>query len=158
MVVKSLAQKPHLSPAFWGITYLHNIDILNIIPTSTNVSIYFFLFSRPFDLEKTPLLPFGSIVAAHRPLASQTALSGRSIESIFVGIAHDFAGRIISFNPISNDTNVQHSFKYLSDIDPISTSYFVFDDSSPSPTPAEPISYHLNNLDHIIEIGIFTYR
>ena len=35
MVVKSLALKPHLSPEFWGMAYLHNIDILNIIPTTT---------------------------------------------------------------------------------------------------------------------------
>ena len=27
MVVKSLAFKPHLSPSFWGLSYLHNVDI-----------------------------------------------------------------------------------------------------------------------------------
>ena len=106
MVIKSLAIKSHLSPAFWGMVYLHNIDILNITPTSTNVSPDFSWLSRPFDIEKTHLLPFGSIVAAHRPLASQTALSGRSIECIFVGITHDFAGGIILFNPASKRTYV----------------------------------------------------
>ena len=59
MVVKSLALKPHLSTAFWGLSYLHHIDILNIIPNATNVSPYYSWYSRPFDLEKTPLLPFG---------------------------------------------------------------------------------------------------
>ena len=105
MVVKLLVLKPHLSPAVWGMTYLHNIDILNI-PTATNISPFYSWLSRPFDLEKTPPLPFGSIVAAHRPLASQTTLSGRSIESIFVGIAHDIAGDIVLFNPSSKRTYV----------------------------------------------------
>ena len=50
---------------------LHHINILNIIPNATNASPYYSWYSRPFDLEKTPLLPFGAIVAAHRPLASQ---------------------------------------------------------------------------------------
>ena len=36
MVVKSLALKPHLSPAFWGLSYLHRIDILNIISNATS--------------------------------------------------------------------------------------------------------------------------
>ena len=123
MVVKLLALKPHLSPSFWGLSYLHNVDILNIIPNATNVSPFYSWYSRPFDLQKTPLLPFGSIVAAHRPLATQHALSGRSIESIFVGIAHDYAGGIILFNPTTKRSVVRHSFKYLDDNDPISTSY-----------------------------------
>ena len=114
---KSLALKPNLSPAFWGLSYLQNIDILNIMPCSTNVSYYYSWFSRPFDLQKISLLPFGTIVAAHRPLASQKALSSRSKKSIFVGIAH-----CILFNPASKQTYVRHTFKYLSDNDPISTS------------------------------------
>ena len=98
-MVKSLALKPHLLPSFLGLSYLHNVDIFNIIPTATNVSLFYSWYSRPFDLKKTHLLPFGSIVAAHRPLATQHALSGRSVESIFVGIAHDYAGGVILFNP-----------------------------------------------------------
>ena len=46
---------------------------------------------------------------------------------------------------------MRHSFKYLSDIDPISTSYVVSDDSFPPLTPAEPISDNLDNLDAIID-------
>ena len=46
---------------------------------------------------------------------------------------------------------MRHSFKYLSDIDPISTSYVVFDDSPPILTPAEPLSDHLDDLDPIID-------
>ena len=46
---------------------------------------------------------------------------------------------------------MRHSFKYLSDTDPISTSYVVFDDSSPASSPAKQISDHLVDLDPIID-------
>ena len=35
----------------------------------------------------------------HRPLVTQNALSGRSIESIFVGIARDYASGVVLLNP-----------------------------------------------------------
>ena len=46
---------------------------------------------------------------------------------------------------------MRHSFKYLSDDDPISISYVVFTDSSSPSTPAEPILNQIDNLDPIIE-------
>ena len=46
---------------------------------------------------------------------------------------------------------MQNSFKYLSDDDPIFTSYVVFDDSSPSSNPVVPILDHFDNLDPIID-------
>ena len=126
MVIKSLALKPHLSPAFWGLSYLHNIDILNIIPNSTNVSPYFSWLPRPSDIEETPLLPFGSIVAAHRPLASQTELSGRYIESIFVGIAHSFSGGLLNVRSCDIPSSIwlittrfQHRTLYLTILSPL---------------------------------------
>ena len=83
--------------------------------------------------------------------ATQHTLSGRSIESIFVGIAHDYAGGVVLFNPATKRSIVRHSFKYLNDNDPISTSYVVFDDSSPSSTPAESLLDSLPNLEPILE-------
>ena len=151
MVVKFLAHKPHLSPFFWGLSYLHHVDLLHIFPNNSNTSPYFLWYNRPFDLLQQPILLFGSVIAAQRPLPSQTALSGRSIESLFVGIAHSHTSEVILFNPATKRTYVRQSFKYLSDDDPISTSYVVFTDSSPPSTPAEPISDHLANLDPIID-------
>ena len=46
---------------------------------------------------------------------------------------------------------MRHSFKYLADIDPVSTSYVVFDDFPSSSSPAVPILDSLANLDRIIE-------
>ena len=78
------------------------------------------------------MLPFGSIVAAHRPLDTQTALGDRTHEAIFVGIAPHFAAGILLFNPITKRCFIRHSFKYLSDDEPVSTSYVVRDS-----TPAD---------------------
>ena len=46
---------------------------------------------------------------------------------MFIGIAHTHAGGIILFNPTTKGTFIRHSFKYLSDIEPNSTSYVVAD-------------------------------
>ena len=94
MTVKDLAFKPHLSSAYWGFPYQHNATLHNITSGNNNSSPYHLWHGTPFDLIKTPILPFGSIVTAHRPLADQTALSGRSREAIFVGIAPTYAGGI----------------------------------------------------------------
>ena len=52
------------------------------------------------------MLPFGSIVAAHRPLETQTALGGRAQETAFVGIAPKFATGIMLFNPVTKRTYI----------------------------------------------------
>ena len=76
------------------------------------------------------MLPFGSIVAAHRPLDTQTALGGCSQEAVFVGIAPQFAAGILLFKPVTKRCFICHSFKYLSDIEPISASYVVTESTS----------------------------
>ena len=98
-----------------------------------------------FRLRQDPMLSFGSIVAAHRPLDTQTALGGRSHEAVFVGIAPQFAAGILLFNPVTKRYFIRHSFKYLSDIEPISTLFVVV--TTPSPNNyvlTGPISENLN--------------
>ena len=119
--------KPHLSPAYWGMTYQHCAYLRNITSGNKTSSPYMLWHNKPFDLLHTPILLFGSIVAAHRPLARQTALSGRSIEAVFAGIAPDFTVGIVLFNPTKKRTFIRHPFKYLSDAEPVSTSYIVTD-------------------------------
>ena len=132
MTVKSLAFKPHLSSSDWGMAYSHNALLHNITSGNNNSSPYLLWYGTRFDLIKTPLFPFGSIVAAHKPLDTQTALSGRSHEAVFVGIAPEFNGWILLFNPSMKRSYVRHSFKHLSDTEPVSTSYVVTDSSSPN--------------------------
>ena len=103
MTVKRLAFKSHLSSAYWRFAYQHNAALHNITP-GNNSSPYLLWHGHPFDLIKTPILPFGSINAADRRLETQTALSGRSQEAVFVGIAHAHAGGIILYNPATKRT------------------------------------------------------
>ena len=137
MTVKSLAFMPHLSSAYWVMAYEHNAMLHNITYGNDNSSPYTLWHGKPFDLIQTPILPFRSVIAAHRPLADQTALSGRSQEAMFVGIAPNYAGGVTLFNPTTKRTFIRHSFKYLSDIEPVSTSYVV---AAPTPADEEVLS------------------
>ena len=67
--------------------YEHSADLHNITSVQDGLSPHALWNGHPFDLKAHPVLPFGSIIAAHKPLATQTALSGRSIEAVYVGIA-----------------------------------------------------------------------
>ena len=127
MTVKSLAFKPHLSPAYWAMACQHCAFLHNITSGNNTSSPYILWHNKLFDLLSTPILPFESIVADHRPLAHQIALSGRSIEAVFVGTTPDFTAGIVLFNPKPKRTFIRQSFKYLSDAEPISTSYIVTD-------------------------------
>ena len=122
MSVKSLFHKPHLSPAYWGMAYQHAADIQNITSGRDGLSPYALWHGHPFDLTAHPVLPFGSVIAAHKPLATQTALSGRSIEAVYVGIAHSYVEFLILFNPITKRSFVRHSFKFISEDEPVTTS------------------------------------
>ena len=56
----------------------HTLALLNLRPDSTGISPYRHWHGYDFEILKYPIIPFGSIMAAHIPLAKQHALSGRS--------------------------------------------------------------------------------
>ena len=125
MAVKILAFNHHLSSRYWRMAYELNAVLHNITYGNNNLSSYLIQHGTPFNFIKTPILPFGSIVAAYRSLVDQIALSGRSQDAMFVGIAPTYPYCITLFNLITKRTYIRHSFKYLSDIELISTSYVV---------------------------------
>ena len=84
-------------------------------------------------------MPFGSVIAAHKPLADQTALSGRSIEAIFIGVAHSHVNAVLLFNPATKRSFVRHSFKYLCDELPPISHTDVYFTNNPSSTSVNPI-------------------
>jgi len=100
---------------------------------------YYSWHNKAFDFKLNPVLPFGSVIAAHRPLADQTTLSGRSIEAIFIGIAHSHANAVVLFNPASKRSFVRHSFKYLSDELPPTSYTDVYFTHNPSSTLLNPV-------------------
>ena len=103
LMMKQLANKAHLTPQYWSLSWQHAVDMRNILPRKRLLgkNPYEKWFGRPYDLVKHPTIPFGSVVFSHIPLDQQTALSGRSIEGVAVGpsFEHDFGLRI--FNPLT---------------------------------------------------------
>ena len=63
---------------------------------------------------KQPLLEFGCIVMAHVPLALQGVLSGRAVETYYVG-AHINGrhGGMLLYNPLTKKTIVRRTFRVL---------------------------------------------
>jgi hypothetical protein len=124
MVVKLLANKSHLSAEYWAMAYMHCVDLHNILPDrDSGISPFERYHGIAPDLHFSPILPFGSVVMAHIPLQLQTALSGRSIETIYIGRAPLHRDAILVFNPKTKRVLVRHSFKFLSEDEPVSTTY-----------------------------------
>jgi hypothetical protein len=126
MVVKSMANKPHLSPQFWGLAYLHCSHLHNLLPLrSSTTSPYSLWWKKPYDFHSFPILPFGSVVMGNIPLPQQTTLSGRAIENVYVGCSDLHAGAVKLFNLQTKRITIRHSFKYLSDVEPTSTTFII---------------------------------
>jgi hypothetical protein len=151
MVVKFLAHKPHLTARFWGLAYLHAADLLNILPNrETGISPHEAYYGSAPDLQSNPILPFGSIIMSQLPLEHQTALSGRAVETCYVGRASSHAGAILVFNPQTSRVLVRHSFKYLSATEPVSSTY-VFSCVPDVPEPDTIFTSPNTPLDEIVE-------
>jgi hypothetical protein len=102
MVVKALAHKPHLSPEYWSMCYMHCVDLHNVLPNrDSGISPFERYHGFAPDLGFSPILPFGSIVMAHLPLQLQTTLSGRAVETVYVGRAPLHRDAILVFNPLT---------------------------------------------------------
>jgi hypothetical protein len=155
-IVKALHGKPHLNDKYWGMAYNDCIFKLNLMPVASQGGQcpYNKWESKPFNLDATLLLPFGTIVMAHIPVSQQHALGGKSIETFSVGCVPGCKGGILLMNPHTKRTIVRRSFKAFGTTAPVSPVYKVtvaYDtldfqpadivaDASSSPDPPPPIS------------------
>jgi hypothetical protein len=139
MVVKCLANKPHLNSQFWGHAYMHCVHLHNILPNRhTGISPYFQWHNANFDFKSFPLMPFGSIIMGNIPTDLQTSLSGRSKELYYVGCSELHHGAVKLFNPETKRVTLRHSFKFISDLEPTSTTCIIPEDTS-KPTDQTPV-------------------
>ena len=119
-VFKKLYGKPHLTVQYWGYAYLDHIFKANLIGSIHGPLICPYEawnHTKP-DLQLLPMLPFGSIVMAHIPLAQQTALGPRSILHYSVGTSELHLGGLQLFNPLTKRLVVRRTFKVLGPIRP----------------------------------------
>ena len=116
-VVKALSNKNHITEKFWGMCFHDALIKYNTIPNHKNPTTtpYIQWYGKKFDLLNNPYLPFGTIVMAHIPLEQQTALSGRSFETYYVGCAPNFRGGILLFDPITHRTIIRRTYKVMGD-------------------------------------------
>ena len=73
-ITKQLYGKPHLNITYWGCAHEYCImqhNFIGSIHAEPPISPYEQWYNEKPDLQKYPMLPFGSIVMAHIPLAKQ---------------------------------------------------------------------------------------
>jgi len=113
IIIKQLADKPHMSRKFWGMCIIDVLFKKDLMPCTFNpeVNAYYLWYGTWFDNLKNPLIPFGSIVYAHVPLTLQGTLSDKSIETYYVGFADGRHGGILLWNPKTLHAITRRSFK-----------------------------------------------
>ena len=114
-VFKKLYGKPHLTAQYWGMAYTDHIMKCNMIgsvhgPTACPYELW---HGRKPDLLKLPMIPFGSVVMAHIPVAQQTVETGRSTLHYAVGTAQDHQGGLLLFNPKTKRDVIRRTYKIL---------------------------------------------
>ena len=104
-VFKKLYGKPHLTKQYWGLAYLDHIMKANLLGSihSCRVSPHELWYGKKPDLLTLPMIPFGSVVMAHVPIAQQTNDGPRSILHYSVGTSILHQGGLKLFNPKTNE-------------------------------------------------------
>jgi hypothetical protein len=142
-IVKCISNKPHLTMQYWGFAYNDIIMKSNILPTilRPTTTPYELWHGYKLDLKVTPMLPFGSVVMAHIPLALQRSLGPRSVETFVVGCSLAHVGGLLLYNPTTKRVIIRRSFKTLGPTRPPTLTYNLLLDydslvSVPSPSDA----------------------
>ena len=136
---KQLYNKPHLNITYWGHAYkdiLMHANFNGSIHDDPPISPFEQWHSEKPDLEKYPMLPFGSIVMAHIPLKLQSVGSPRSELTYCVGTSLDHKKGLRLYNPTTKKEIIRGTFKTLGPIRP----------------PIERATYEVTEADDILEI------
>ena len=108
-------KKKHLSIQHWGHAYTDHIIKSNFMGSvhSNQRSPHELWTGEKPDLNKSPLIPFGSIVMAHIPLALQNVESGRSKMTYCIGTSLVHNQGLILWNPETKKSTIRRTFKML---------------------------------------------
>ena len=115
-ILKCIASKTHLNQQYSGMC-LHDVLFkMNLMPhpKDPTTNAYHMWYDKPYDMIKQPILDFGCIVMAHIPLKDQGMLTGRAIETYYVG-PHDNGrhGGVLLYNPKTKHTIVRRTFRVM---------------------------------------------
>ena len=114
-VFKKMYGRKHLSVQYWGLAYQDYIMKANMMGSvhGPAQSPYELWTGRKPDLVKLPMIPFGSAVMAHVPLAQQVTGGPKSILHYAVGTALGHLGGLRLFNPATKREIIRHTYKVL---------------------------------------------
>jgi len=143
-IVKCISNKPHLTMQYWGFAYNDIIMKSNILPTilRPTTTPYELWHGSKLDLKVTPMLPFGSVVMAHIPLALQRSLGPRSVETFVVGCSLAHVGGLLLYNPTTKRVIIRRSFKTIGPTRPPSLTYSLlldYDSLVAVPSPSDDL-------------------
>jgi len=140
--VKMLYGKPHLNITYWGYAVKDFIMHSNFNGSihNTGISPFELWYGEKPDLNKYPMLPFGSIVMAHIPVSQQTAGSQRSQVTYCVGTSLAHKKGLILYNPQTKREIIRGTFKTLGPIRPT----------------IDRMSYEVTSDDDIVELPMMT--
>ena len=119
---KAVLFAKRLPTSFWGLAFLHCTHVLNGVGRARagHVSPHEALFGKPFNAEH--LLPFGTIVIAHKENATKLAPKGRP--GIYVGESvHHAKGTVKIFMPDTKRVVHSNAFRVVQ---------FATDDNAPT--------------------------
>ena len=119
-VFKKLYGKPHLSKQYWGLAYLDHIMKSNMVGSihDTSPSPHELWYGKKPDLLTMPMIPFGSVVMAHVPVAQQTNDGPRSVLHYSVGTSILHQGGLKLFNPQTKREVIRRTFKIIGPTQP----------------------------------------
>jgi hypothetical protein len=86
-------------------------------PDDPTTNAYHMWHGKPYDMLKQPILDFGCIVMAHIPLKDQGMLTGRAMETYYVGPHNNGRhGGVLLYNPKTKHTIVRRTFRVMGPI------------------------------------------
>jgi hypothetical protein len=102
-VMKLSMTNDNITDEMWAIGASAGLDMYNTLPTARhpNSSPYILYDKFTLDVQKTPILPYGTMVVAHYPLERQTIRTGRGFPAVVIGRAPEHSGGILLFNPVT---------------------------------------------------------
>ena len=110
---------------YWGLAALHIGAMDDMLPKAhlgnKSPDSLWFKNKKP-DLLHMPMFPFGTPIMSHIPVQLQTALSGNSFITYFIGVTQGHNQAIRVRNPATGMIMVRRSFKTLGNVRPDQTS------------------------------------
>ena len=139
-VMKNSLSNPLVTTKMWNYGAINALDIFNSLPTAHNptASPYQLYDKFTIDVNRTPILPYGTLVVAQIPLEKQTIRTGRGFKALVIGRAPEHVGGLLLFNLKTHRTIIRRTFKIVDDSQNLNS--IIFDN---------PISIEIDDGDDI---------